>query len=101
MKPLAAQGRQAHVFIELAHQALIHIKELGGRGDSSKHWNWNPLYKRPPRIIWSNGAVLPPFIPKHRIYGKTSVHDAAAGLNRGVPIDPGSEQGRNPVSGAG
>ena len=64
-----------HLFAELAHQSMMHRRELFGRGDSS-HWSWPPYYKRPPKPSWSTAAVLPSIAPRTRLRKKQTVNQA-------------------------
>ena len=71
VRPMLCHPR--HLFAELAHQSMMHRKELFGRGDSS-HWSWPPYYKRPPKPTWVTAAVPPSIAPRVRLRCKQTVN---------------------------
>ena len=63
------------VFIELAHQAMVHRRQFDGDArDSQNHWNWPPGYKRMPPCMWP-GDTIPEQTIKRRIRGKQKIND--------------------------
>ena len=73
VRPMLCHPR--HLFAELAHQSMMHRKELFSRGDSSQ-WSWPPYYKRPPKPSWISAAVPPSIAPRLRLRNKQTVnHD--------------------------
>ena len=86
VRPKMCQPR--HLFAELAHQSMMHRRELFGRGDSS-HWSWPPYYKRPPKPSWSSSAVPPSTTPRFRIRSKQTVNNANSSDNGNIMHDSG------------